>query len=478
MSGVNSKYLYKISRQRIARLASALVLLLLFLQVIMPFARAEPVPISHHIVLIQGDDPKTPEVESENEIYVVERFTFWIPWNESFVEVAVPKEINSERADFDHVIYVDPMGYIPGMYSAYWNSTTTPYKEFISMENMDCCISNRYVWGFPSGSERNHSASSLLDTPLDFEQYVDEDRSDDVWNYSDSGMRMKPGNAFGDYLSQSSELGVNITKVKMSWVVLENEENITLFASNDNGAHWLNMTGKEGQQLFFTTSGSDFVLKFNMTQDVKRNNTPLLSELGINLTYTPDYNEIILQLYYIVERDPSSDEFDFTLDLHEDSDYGIAPYIIVYINEGYSVKSDQTPLTLYEEQTEYPGKNSYVFMGGSYSPEAIITIQKDEGKGQIPWELLLVIIILLVCIGIVIATRSKKEPKDTSKPVTKVSNEKKKLLERKQNLLKAIKKLDKDFEAGILDEEVYRELRADYKRKTVDIMKELDQYNN
>ncbi len=41
--------------------------------------------------------------------------------------------------------------------------------------------------------------------------------------------------------------------------------------------------------------------------------------------------------------------------------------------------------------------------------------------------------------------------------------------------MKSIKKLDNDYKEGLLDEEVYKELRADYKRKAVDLMKELDE---
>ena len=48
------------------------------------------------------------------------------------------------------------------------------------------------------------------------------------------------------------------------------------------------------------------------------------------------------------------------------------------------------------------------------------------------------------------------------------------LIEKKKNLLSAIKRLDEDHETGLLSDDIYSELKDEYKRKAVDVLKRID----
>ncbi|MEE9152330.1 MAG: hypothetical protein V3U20_10950 [Thermoplasmata archaeon] len=458
----------------IVKIVSVSMLFVLLIPVMAFSAMAEPIMYRHHIIMIQGDNPGTTEIELEYEIMAVERFFFLIPWNESRVEVSVPLNAIHESIDLDHVVDGGSMGYIPGEYSTFWNPNNPPFKELKDMEGMSCCIANKYVWVFPGGADRNFTVSTLVDTDSEFNQSFDRLRSDDAWNFSVSGMRLKLGKAFGDYISIPIEMGVNITKVEMTWNVSMHEENITFYISNNNGTDWMDMKGHEGEEMNFTAQGNELIMKINMTQNIGENNTPVLNGLWINVTYTPLYNDIILQLNYVVERE--SNKFEFILDLYEDDANFVTPHTIIYINKDHTLDSSGIPLELFESQTEFPDKSAYTFMSGSFTPEAKITIQSIEEE-QFPWVLILALIAIVLIISILlIGGVRKKEISEPSLAQDTVAQdeEMEKLKHKKEGLLKAIKKLDTDFEEGLLDEEVYKELKSSYKSKAVDVMKQMD----
>ncbi|MDP7265879.1 MAG: hypothetical protein QGH39_10025, partial [Candidatus Thermoplasmatota archaeon] len=54
------------------------------------------------------------------------------------------------------------------------------------------------------------------------------------------------------------------------------------------------------------------------------------------------------------------------------------------------------------------------------------------------------------------------------------SKEMKELIDKKEQMLKAISKLEDDREAGILDEELYGEMVGIYKKQTIEILREID----
>jgi hypothetical protein len=480
---INLKSSKKIKSRLIRRFTVFAIFLLSIL--LLTNITATPFLDGHFIVVMQGDDPETVEVEPGSQLYALERYYFLIPWNETWVEVPVPKIANMEGMKLDHVVYVDSMGYIPGDYSAYWNQDNPPFKLFKDMTDMECCIADFYAWGFPENADRNQSVYTYVDTDSEFIQYIDDVISDNIWNFSSSGLSMNPDSEYGNYISSPTIMGINITKAQMSWDISDHAENVSFFVSNDNGTSWYNVTDLKGEEINFTSSGNEFIWKVNMSQDIGINNTPLLENLWVNISYTPFYTELTLQLDYTIDR--NSNKFEFVWDLYMDYGDGVIPHTLVYTDKDHKLKSEGIPLSLYETQTEYPKKDAYIYMtssSGSYSPEASVTITHvvDEDT-QFPWIMILLLFIIVIIILIILVyllSRPKKQDEaEVAQPTEPVLDEEHEaelegFIKKKQGLLKAIKKLDSDFEEGLLDEDVYTDLKGNYKQKTIEVMKQID----
>jgi hypothetical protein len=429
--------------------------------------------------MIQGDDPSTEQVEPEDELYAIERFFFLIPANESWTEVPVPKIARMEGMSLNNVVYSSSSGYIPGDFSVYWNQANPPFKQFKDMTDMECCVADFYAWGFPLNPDRNQSVYTQVDTDAEFIQYFDDVKSQDAWNFSTSGLSLKPGYEYGNYISTPTEMGLNITQVEMSWDVLGDEENISFFVSVNNGTDWLNVTEDEGKDFNFTNEGNELIWKVNMSQDVEYNNTPILNNLWINASYMPQYTDIAFQLDYVIER--NSGKFEYVWDLYKDYENGILPHILIYTDKDHELKTDDIDIELYGAQEEFPDKDVYIFMQGAYSPEATVTItQMTDPESEFPWILLLILIIIVIIVLVLLLSRSKKpqeevitEPKETEISENQQA-EHANLTQKKEGLLKALKKLDSDYKEGLLDEDVYSDLKGNYKKKTIDVMKQID----
>jgi hypothetical protein len=459
--------------RRALTLIVLLILIVFLMQVMVSNVIAEPVMYDHHVMMIQGDDPQTMEDEPDNHMYTRERFFFFIPWNESFIEVPIPK--GAKSISIDQIVYNDFMGWIPGEHSTYWNPGNPPHKHFKDMENMACCIANAYEWGFPAGADRNLTLSIHLETGSDYNQSMDGVRSDDVWNFS-SGLKLKNGEVSGDYVSLMTKMGVNIPKVEMNWNVTASQDNFTVHISNNNGTDWLDFKEHNGEKVNFTIQGNELVWKINMTQDIKQNNTPVVIDLQINATYTQMYSDIILQLDYALERENDPNKFEFTMDLYKDYGDDVTPIFLIYTNKGYTLESNDIPITLHDSQTEFPDKNAYIFMGGSFSPEATITIQ-DVEEGEFPWLLLWIILIVVICLVVILVARSLRKDAKVYTEIQETNGkeeQKEKLLKKKEGLQLAIKKLDDDFKEGLLDEDIYQELKGGYENKVTDINGQID----
>jgi hypothetical protein len=381
LDSISKKY-----RHNVLRRIVYMWLVLLTMMAIASGAFARPVFLSHHITMVQGDDPSTEAIESESEIHVIESFGVLIPWNESVVQIAVP--LVAKSYDVDQVVYLSPVDYIPGEYSAFYNPTNPPFKQFLDMTEMTCCYAHRFAWGFPEGADRNLTDSTNLDSDVDFIQYFDDTRSDVVWNFSTDGLHLKPGNISGDYISFPLtiplSMAANITKVEMSWNVSISQENVSIFVSNNNGTNWTNMNGLNGQILNFSTQGNELIWKINMTQDINLNNTPILDDLWINVTYIPIFTNVNLNLEYILQRNPDTNRFDFTLDLYDDYIDNVLLHMLIFINNDHVVESRNITLTFTESPENLPDKNRYNFIGYNYLPVADISVEKIEEEGEFP----------------------------------------------------------------------------------------------
>lgn len=474
----NKKSCFKISK----KIVSIWIVFLLIL-IIANSVNARSIIFFHHITMVQGDDPSTEEIELESEISVLERYGVYIPWNESIVEVALP--FGAKSWDIDHVVYLSPVDYIPGEYSTFYNPENPPYKQFIDMSDMDCCYAHRVTWGFPEGADRSKTESIYVGTETEFSQHFNDTRSDNVWNFSASGLKLRPGNASGKYISLPllvpQAMGINITGIKMSWNIAMYEENVSISVSNNNGTDWFDINGQEGKLVNFSTQGKELVWRINMSQNIYQNNTPILEDLWVNATYIPIITNIYLNLAYKLERNPDTNKFDFTLDLYDDHIDYVNPHILIFINDDHILESKNITMVFTEDIENMPDKNRYSFVSGSYMPIVDISVQKveKEEENEISRSILLILLLIVILIAMILLSRARlkesKKPSEAEDEEPADSEEELEELEKKKaKLLKAIKKLDKDFEEGLIDEDVYNELRNGYKSKAAEVMKQID----
>jgi hypothetical protein len=478
--GVVTKQVYRKYCRNITRRFAFFLVFILLIQIIAGSVNARPIFFFHHITMVQGDDPSTEEIESESEISVFESIGVYIPWNESVVEVALP--FGAKSWDIDHVTY-PPMDDFPGEYSAFFNPENPPFTQFIDMSSMSCCYAHRLAWGFPEGADRNTTESIYIGTETDFIQHFNDTRSDPVWNFSVSGLKLEPGNTTGDYfsvpLSVPLSMGVNITKIVMSWNITIHKENVSISVSNNNGTDWMDMNGQNGQVVNFSTQGNELIWRINMTQDINQNNTPILDELQVNVTYIPFITPIFLNLEYKLQRDPDTNRFEFTFDLYDDYIYNVPLHILIYINDDHILESKNISMAFTEVLENLPDKNRYSFVTGSYLPIVEISVHKIEEEEDFPWIILLALLLIVILIAMLLISRARskesEEPSEAEGEEPLDSGEELEELEKKkEGLLKAIKKLDKDFEEGLIDEDVYNELRTSYKSKAASVMKQID----
>ncbi len=470
--------------RRLLFLAGTLIILLTMTVNVM----ASPILTSHQIIVIQGDDPITEVVEPGNKIQAVERFYFAVPYNETYIEVPVPKNASSVGMKLDQVIYSQQMEtYIPGKFSEFFNVDNPPKTVFLDMTGMECCYADFYSWEFPLGADRNVTSWNLIGNNVFFNTSLDIERSDDVWNTSDSDLKLNSGREIGDYYSTLSMFGLNITKIHMSWSVPEHPENVSISISNDNGTSWMDITDHNDEEIFFPSEGNQFLWKINMSQDIELNNTPVLDYLWINTTYLDDYTYLTLQLDYVMER--KNGEFSITWDFFMNKHSGRSPHILLYLDKDHTLVAENIDILFWGEQNEFPEKDTYFFMSNHYSPVASVTISKidDSSSGNFPWLFLLVFIAIALIITLIVINKPKgerssdetdeegeAESETMEEDIPGMEEELQFLNTKKDGLLKAMKKLDSDLKEGVIDEDVHNDLKASYKKKTVEIMKQMD----
>jgi hypothetical protein len=468
---------------------AVLMILILFLGLVPYGAVSEPILEWHNIIIVQGDDPSTPEIESEDNLIATEFVYFLVPWNESIVRTFIPKSVTPSTIVVDQVVEVtypdQSTAFVYGEYSALMNPQNPPYKEFIDKTGADCCIAHWYLWGYPNGSSRDMEGYAHGSSGDHFNQSYDSIISDDVWNFTGPGLELKEGESAGEYISIPMEIFstyevINITSIEMDWNVTEFSENVSFSVSINNGTHWLDMNPNKGQLINFTTPGNELLWKMNMTQNVSLNNTPLLSDLWINITYTPAFSELVLQMNYVMPKDPVTDQFQFIMDLYEDMKYQRDPHVLVYVNPDHSLSANGMPFTFYDTQSQVSGKELYFFMPGTgeFSPEVTITIPyvgsetSPNEEGDFPWLYIILLIIILAMIAVLLIVPEKKK-EDEEGDIEADTEELEQLEQKKEKLQMAISKLDSDFEEDLIDEETYDELKAGYEEKEAGVSKEI-----
>jgi uncharacterized protein YneF (UPF0154 family) len=187
--------------------------------------------------------------------------------------------------------------------------------------------------------------------------------------------------------------------------------------------------------------------------------------------------------------------------------------LLVYVDGGYEIEGSNITWANQSaidpamwEDIQKPGKEISI---GTVGIDSTFSLSISPEEGGFPFTLAIIglIILVFILLGAFLLVRKKEKSEVVEKPPSdrdeddavdadaetliqggveadvgegesevkiKGNNERGELLVRKENILKAIRRLDADLEEGLLTEEAHGDLKAKYKKEAIEIMKELD----
>ena len=417
----------------------------------------------HWIEIIQGDIPETQEVEAHNLLTVQDAMMYAIPWNVTRIHVNIPDGANLTR-------FLD-------VHSLYSNASfgLSDYPGW-------------YYWEFPDEITREVSSQIVYNESLIFQEGT---FNATKINITDNQIKLQDGLNLGEYVSNDIVVdGISVSSAK---IIINStySENVSLSISNNNGTSWhpcLNDT-----YLDFDTNGASLKYKLN----ISGNSTirPVVDYVEMSYNYTPMATTMALMTEYTITSNPEPPEFSFRKELLYDIEDTV---IYLYVEEGHVIESvnvtwidSHDPNITPAMKDKYPGKLLHV---GTVEPGSVFsfTMNPVEETGNDSSLLIFAIIgLILIMVITVIYYRGREgrtaektddaddlDDKDDSdeyaESETHENEDTTALLGQKENILKAIKRLDRDFEEGALSQKTYDELRTKYKEEAINIMKKLD----
>lgn len=225
---------------------------------------------------------------------------------------------------------------------------------------------------------------------------------------------------------------------------------------------------------------------------------PRVDSLRLVVRQVPLVEDLWLQSEWTMEAKDGCVELPMAFPL---DGAGARLVLLVYADAGASVRvegTDVTPTTV----DDLPGKTVYRHMQGPYSQELLISIELPEEGGMSAMAIAAVLVVAVVALGIlgfVVITRRRRsagtgdgeggdaddggasapgevpgdgEGEAVERPPSELTVEQLEL--QKRRLLEAIKRVDAELEDGLICKEEHASMRAGYKSRAVEVMRELD----
>ncbi len=452
------------------------------------------------LVYFQGDDPKTAEVEIRDNVHMIDKMLWVLPWNATRIYVPVPEMAKNVTIDnVEPHQYLTGTTFLPGRYSWAENPDNPPTWD------RDAEYPDFYYWQFPPGVDRNYTHTTLVDSTADFEIFDAALTNASHWLASSGNLSLKPGIASSNHTGNLIVYGRSIASINITWTALEEENNITVYYSVDNGSTWSPI--QNGNAVNIASGLNEFRWRIQMQQDTAINNTPVLGNISARVTFLPEVLELWFKATFEMEL-----EEEIAFETH--FSYNQPGSTLIFL--GYfdpDVALEMTGMEITKgEQGDFPGKDVYRHMMGpheSYIDIRIFRSQTQAGGGGVP--LLFGIGMLLVLAGLAGLGYMRYGPKKwrtgtavdegevkegdaemhqeteesgeegdsemQQKPGSKqlVSADAIKELEAlKDKVLQAIKRVDQELEDGLISKDDHEHIRAGYKKRAVEILKEMD----
>jgi hypothetical protein len=400
----------------------------------------------HWIEMVQGDIPETEEVEDTNVLTVHDTMMCVIPWNVTRVFTHVPPGANLTGIKDVHALY---------------NTSTVGLSSYPDW----------YYWEFATDVDRDMNTGLTHNESSDYTEGVYDPIN---VNISGNVIRLQDGINSGEYTSPVIDVADGVS-VREAGITLNSTQpdRINLFLSNNNGTDWIPCANDT--TITFTTSG----VKLRYKVEISGNLTvrPEVQNIGLSYKYTPAATTVAMSADYTI----SSDQSNRTLNLEKILLYDIQEVnILVYTDENYEVDSES--ITWLDEEIdpsmsemfEKPGK---VFHIGTAQPCCTISltltpiIESRDSMDSLYIIAIILVILIIVTTGLYFKFKGTKQEREDEVVEEDDASD---LHDEKEKLLKAIKRLDKDYAEGNLSKDVYDDLRPKYKEKAIDIMKKID----
>jgi hypothetical protein len=433
------------------------------------------------MIMMQGDDPTTTEVEAKEGIAVVYR-SFWsVPLDSEKVYVSIPSD--ARTVSLDNVYAVPHQGttfFTAGAFSATKNPEDPPETGREASGD----YAGFYYWSFPSGADR------MVHHPLTFTSYDDFNDTDenlterDHWHIEGGNLSLAANVSSASYVSKVYMGGTDISSINVTFQAIDPGSNMTVHVSKDNGTTW--SQAGNGTDIEPPGKGTEFRWRVDMVQNVTANNTPVLEELSFDIILVPASTDIWLQATYLMDIPKDGLEFEVMTPFDKES-AGLV--LLGYFDLDMNVAVTGTEVISTPEAT-YHGKVTYMHMVGEYSNLISFSVEEqktdDPGDGDGGNLLLWIVAALLIIGALAVSALSRRGPPPTTDDDDEADGNGPEEHEEedidiheleleKEALVKRIKHLDELLEEGEIDGEEHEAKRTRLKAQAVEVMRRIDE---
>jgi hypothetical protein len=431
----------------------------------------------HQIIMMQGDDPDTTEVEKRLQLTVVDRAVWRIPIDSDEVYTYVPPMATNVLMDnVESFSHQGQTFFIPGPYSFANNPMDQPEVGIVQEGD----YAGFHYWRFPIFADRNLLHPLSFNSTADFEDADPALTTMGEWNTSNGNLSLSDEKTSATYISKKYTGGVGLVSVNMTFKG-EDEQNMTIEVSADNGTTW--KPAESGSPVSFDDEGNEFRWRVTMTQNMSLNETPVLEVATFDIVLIPESTSIWIETSYVIDIPTGGVTFDMVFP------FDVEASGMIYLGH---FDNDMDLIMTGTEVTEdvdgtYVGKTQYSHMTGGYSDQLILEVEDlvvaDDGVLEtwmlfaIPFALLFGLILVLVAVS----ARRKEQDGQDGTTVGLVNDDEdprfqiEQLKKRKTELVIELKELDDELRDGHISKEDHEVRRAEVKAEAVAILRQIEE---
>ena len=460
--------------------------------------------VFHQVSIFQGDDPGTTASEPDGLAQVLVRSLWHVPWDSTELIMSVPGDAQGVSIDnVEAFSYGGSTVYMPGRYSATANPADPPTKGTVASGAHQ---GMRY-WRFGSSADRSRNLT-LEPVPATGATVYDAALTEAAaWNVTGGTLRPAAGRLNATMTSPVVLECHDVVSVNLTWTGQGGYWEVRFEASADNGTTWVPLAN--GTEVPMAGTGGELRWRLTMGGILDGQGVSSVDSLRLVVRQVPLAEDLWLQADWTMEAEDGDIEVPLQFPLDAE---GAGLVMLVYADEGTEVSVTGTEVASSTVE-DLPGKTVYRHMQGAYTSPVMVSIELEEEGEPSTAALVVMFIVVIVIAGIFgyAATARRRRSKDRSDgeeggiavpgeapgevpgevpgedavdggadaegggagpPLSELTVEQ--LERRKRRLLDAIRRVDAELEDGLIGEEGHADVRAGYKQRAADVMRELD----